>query len=113
MDHPLDRGTGEHRVGACGVNLSSALAKECFGGFDQGSSGIDDVINYQGATAANVSDEVHDFAHIDIDSALVYDGQRRIQALGEGAGAFHAARIRRNHSQIWQLKVTEMLDKNG
>ena len=67
---------------ACGVHLRSAFPKECFRGFHKGAGGVDDVVDNQSAAAANISDEVHDFAYVNIDTALVYDGQRRIKALG-------------------------------
>ena len=89
------------------VNLRRAFADQSFGGFHQRAGGVDDVVDDQRAAAADVADQVHDFADVDVDAALIHDGQRRVEFFGKEARAFHAARIRRNDRQIRQLSHGE------
>src|SRR5713101_4366414 len=103
---------GEHSVSAGGVDLGSALPNQGCRRFHQRARGVDNVVDDQGAAAAHVADQVHDFANVDIDAALVHDGERGIEALGEEPRAFDAASIRRNDSQIWQIQMPEMLDEH-
>src|SRR5258708_11353112 len=108
----IDGRAGEHGVGTRGICLRGAFANQGFGGFYQRASSVDDVVHDQGAAAADIADQVHHLADVDIDAALVHDGEGRIEALGEETSAFHAASVRRNDGQIWQIQVPEMLDEN-
>ncbi len=62
--------------------------------------------------SAHIADDVHDFGLVGRRPPLVDYRQIRIQPLGEGAGAFDAARIGRNHRQVRDLQLLEILDQH-
>src|SRR5947209_13673179 len=58
------------------------------------SSDLDHVVEQDGSLSPDIADDLHDFRDVGLWAPLVDDGEGRAQALGEGAGALHAARVR-------------------
>ncbi len=82
------------------------------GRFHQRSRGVDDVVDHQRRASGNIADQVHHFADVHVDAALVDDRQRRIDSLGEKPRALHAARIGRNHRNRSELLLLEIFDQH-
>src|SRR5690606_10225071 len=96
-----DGGARQHRVGAVGDHLAGAVLLERRRRRAQGAGGVDDVVHQHTGLAGDVTDDVHYRGDIGLGPALVDDGQVGIvQALGDGAGAHHAADVGRNHDQV-------------
>ncbi len=110
---PATGRAGEHGMRARRIDLRGAFANERFRGSHQRTGGVDDVVHNQRTATAHIADQVHDFADVDIDAALIDDGQRRVEAFGEETGALDAARVGRNDGQIRQVQLPKMLDENG
>src|SRR5215472_10018630 len=89
---PFDRRAGKDRVRARCVNLRGAFAQQCISDLHQRSRGVNNVVHYERAAAAHVTDEVHHFAHVHVHAPFVHDGQRRIEPLRKKPGALHATR---------------------
>src|SRR5690606_38484360 len=71
------------------------------GGGAQGAGGVDDVIDHHAGLALDVTDDVHHRGDVGARTALVDDRQVGIiQALGHGAGAYHATDVRADHAQV-------------
>ena len=83
---------GEHGRGA-GIH-------QRLGGIDQRAAGIDDVVEQDAAAVGDVADDVHHFRLAGALAALVDDGQRRVDALGQRPGAHHAADVGRYHHDV-------------
>ena len=73
------------------------LASSASAALHQRAAGIDDVVDEDAGAARHVADDVHDLRFAGALAALVDDGERRIDALGERAGAHHAADVGRDH----------------
>src|SRR6202012_3306101 len=97
----------KHSVSARGVNLQCAFANQRVSGFHERAGRVDDVVDNQRGAAANVADQVHHFADIDVDAAFIDDGQWSVHLLGEETRALHAARIGRNHGDVVQLTAAK------
>ena len=89
----LDGRARENGVSASGVDFGGTFTKEGVGGFDESAGGIDDVVDNESGAAANIANEIHDFGDVEIDAALVDDGQGGIQFFSESAGTFHTAGV--------------------
>ena len=87
-------------MGAARVNFRRAFLQQGLGCFHERARGVDNVVDDQRGAAADVSDQVHHFADVNIHAALVHDGQRRIEFFGKGPRAFDASRIGRNDRQV-------------
>jgi hypothetical protein len=81
------------------------LRQQRVGGVAQRAAGIDDVVDEDAALAGHVADDVHDLGFAGALAALVDDGQRRVDALGERAGAHHAADVRRDDHDVVELEM--------
>ena len=82
------------------VDLARAVLPERVGGVDQRAAGIDDVVDQDAGPRLHFADHVHHFRFAGALAALVDDGERRIDALGEPARAHHAADIGRYHRDL-------------
>ena len=75
------------------MHFGGAVFHQHFGGFAQGARRIADVIDDDAFLARNIADHSH-FGHFTgLFAALVDDGKRGIDALGDIAGAGHAAHV--------------------
>src|SRR6516225_10603775 len=95
----LNSGPRKDSVSAGGINLNGTFANQGVSGFHESARGVDNVVHDESGAALDVADKVHDFGDVEIDAALIDDGERRIEFFGEGAGALHAAGIGRNHGE--------------
>src|ERR1700712_3241962 len=95
-----------------GKNFFGALVEQRFGRFDEGSCGVDDVVEDEAGAAADVADYVHHFGDVDVGAALVDDGQRDFHLLGEEAGSFYAACVGTDHGQVGKVEVAEVANED-
>src|SRR4029450_12571344 len=70
----LDGGAGQHAVDGGGEDAPRALAPERVHRLDQGSRGVDHVVDDHDVLALDVADEVHEHGHVGAVAALVDDG---------------------------------------
>ena len=63
-----------------------SLREQRVGCLDERAGGVDDVVEDEAGTAADVADDVHHFGDVDIGAALVDNGQRNFKLLGERTG---------------------------
>src|SRR6266849_7906213 len=94
------------------IDLRGAFANERFRGSHQRTGSVDDVVHNQRTATAHIADQVHDFADVDVDAALIDDGQGRVEAFGEETGALNTTRVGRNDGQIRQVQLPKMLDED-
>src|SRR6202030_2582797 len=93
---------GQHAVGDVGVDFLGAIGEQRVRGVHQGATGVDDVVDQDAGVSGDIADHVHDFGFTGAFAALVDDGKRGVDALGEPAGTHHAADIGRHHHHIGQ-----------
>ena len=98
------RGTGKNFGGS---RIDQRLSR-----FHQRSGRIDDVVDDQTGASPHVSNHVHHFGHVHVCAPLVHNGQGCIHFLGEETRALHATRIRRNHGQMGQLHLSEVVHQH-
>src|SRR6185437_11799828 len=108
-----DGGAAEHRVGSAGEHAAGAVLHHGLGGLDQGAGGVNDVVEDDGGAPLDIADDVHDFADVHGDAALVHDGERGIELLGEEAGALDAAGVGGDDGQIGELHAAEAVHQHG
>ena len=94
---PLGR---QHAVAAIGVDVGRALALQRGGGVAQRAGRIDDIVDQDAEAARNVTDDVHHFRFAGARAPLVDDGERGIDAVGQGTRAHDAANIRRDNHDL-------------
>lgn len=94
----------EHAMGDVGVDLLGALLEQGFGGVHQRAARIDDVVDEDAGAPFHRADDVHDFRLAGPVAALVDDRERSVDALGERAGADHAADVRRDDHGVLPLQ---------
>lgn len=83
-----------------GVHFAGAFAEQDFGSGADRPCRIDDVIHEYRDLAVHIADDVRGGRLVGAVAALVDDGEGRFNALGEGAGAFHAAGVGGNHHDL-------------
>ena len=76
------------------------MLEQRVGGVAERAAGIDDVVDEQAVPPVDVADDVHHLRFAGALAALVDDGERRVDALGDDAGAHHAADVRRDDHQM-------------
>ena len=84
-------------MGDVGVDVLRPLREERVGGVAQGAAGIDDVVDEDAGAPGDVADDVHHLGFAGALAALVDDGERGVDALGERARPHHAADVGRDH----------------
>ena len=77
-----------------GVHRSRAVLHQSVRSLYQRPRGVNQIVNDQAGAAVDVADHVHHFGNVNLDAALVDDGQGRIHFLGEKPRPFHATSIR-------------------
>ena len=87
-------------MGDVGADVAGAGLDQGFGGVHERAARIDDVVDEDAVVAGNVADDVHDFRHARLGAALVDDGEVDAKALGNVAGADHAADVGRDHHGV-------------
>ena len=97
---PLEGGAGKHAVRGTGVHFAGAFAEQDFGSGADRPCRIDNVIHEYRDLAVHIADDVRGGRLVGAVAALVDDGEGRFNALGEGAGAFHAAGVGGNHHDL-------------
>ena len=101
-------------MGHIGGHFRGALVEQGLGGVAQGAGAVDDVVDEDAGAAVHVTDDVHHFAFAGALAALVDDGKVRVDALGDGAGAHHAAHIRGDDHQRFAVEVVlDVLGEDG
>ena len=95
-----DRAARQHAVGDIGRDALGAGREQRVGGVAQRAAGIDDVVEQHAIAALHVADDVHHLRFAGALAALVDDGERRVEALGERAGAHDAADVGRHHHHV-------------
>ena len=95
-----------------GVDRSRAVLHQSVRSLYQRSRGVDQIVDDQAGPPVNVADHVHYFGNVNLDPAFVDNGQGCIHFLGEKPRPFHAAGIRRNHRQIRQRQLPEVIDQH-
>ena len=64
--------------------------------------------------AADFADDVHNFGDIGVGAALIDDGERGVEAFGEGAGALDTAGIGRNDGEfLFRKTAFEVFNHDG
>src|SRR4029079_6246612 len=94
-----------------GEDRRGAIGDEGFGGVAERPAGIDDVVEQDAVAAFDAADDVHHLGFAGALAALVDDGERRVDALGEGAGADDAPDVGRHHRDVGDVVV--LLDVAG
>ena len=92
-------------MGDVGRHVLRTLRQQCFGGVHQRAARVDDVVDQDAGLALHVADDVHHFRFTRTLAALVDDGERRIEALGQRARAYHAAHVRRDDNGAGHIEV--------
>ena len=87
-----------------GVDRLGALGEQGIGGIHQRAAGVDDVVDQDAGVAGDFADYVHHFGFAGALAALVDDGEGRVDALGEAAGAHHAADVGRYHHHVFEFE---------
>src|SRR5690606_8067248 len=77
-----------------------ALLDQRLGRVAERSSGVDDVIHENTGLPGDLADHVHDFGFAGALAALVDDGERCVDTLGETAGTHNAADIGRDYRDV-------------
>ena len=95
-------------MGDVGGDTGRALLEQRLGGVAQRAAGIDDVVEQDAGAAVDVADDVHHLGLAGALAALVDDGERGVDALGERAGAHHAADVGRDDHHV--ADVVALLD---
>ncbi len=80
-------------MGDVGRDLCCSVLEERFGGIDERTAGIDDVVDQNAALAGDVADHIHDHAFTGTFAALVANGDGRFDAFGESTRTNHAADV--------------------
>ena len=94
------------------INRARAILDQRLRHLHQRSRRIDQVVNDQASRPVDVADHVHHFRHVHLDAPLIDDGQRRVHLLRKEARPFHAARVRRNHRQVRQIQLPEIIHQH-
>ena len=106
---PIDGRVAQDAVGGAGVDLGDALALEGPDDLDERAGRVDLVIDDDRPLALDVADDVHELGPVQVaDAALLDDGERRVQQLGEGPGALGEAEVRHDH-RVLDLLVAEVV----
>src|SRR4029077_5221018 len=74
--------------------------EEGVSGVAKRAAGIDNVVEQYTMAPGDVADHVHHFGFARPLASFVDNGERRVEALGEPAGAHHAADVRGNNHHI-------------
>src|SRR5690606_28651825 len=87
--------------GAVGDDLGGTLGLQRRSGRAEGAGRVDDVVHQHAGLAGDVADDVHHRGDVRLRPALVDDREVGIvQALGDGAGADHAADVGADHDHV-------------
>ena len=98
---------------AVGDDPQRAVLLERGGGAAQGSRGIGHVVDQDAGPVAHVADDVHHLRLVRLRTALVDDREVGVvEPLGEGAGAHHAAHVRRDHHQVRVLVPPDVPERH-
>ncbi len=112
LRNSLDRRSRQHGMRGAGIHLARARVQQRLTGLHQRARRVDDVVEDETGAPVDVADHVHHLGHVHFHAALVDNGQRRIHLLGEEACALHATRIRRNHGQVRELPLAEVVHQH-
>ena len=96
----LDRLARENAVRAAGVDFRRAALHQRLRALHDAAARIDHVVDHHATLARHVADDLHDLDFVGFGAALGDDGDGGFEVFGQGAGAGHAADIRRNHARI-------------
>src|SRR5438132_28296 len=108
--------SGQDGMDRVGDDAPRARFVQGFGSQREGAGGVDHVVEQDGSLSPDIADDLHDFRDVGLWAPLVDDGEGRAQALGEGAGAFHAARVRADDDDVIRagaVLALHVLEKNG
>jgi hypothetical protein len=83
------------------------------GGLAQGAGGVDHVVHDDAGAAVDFADDVHHFGDVGLRAALVDDRQVAFEALGQRAGADHAADVGRNDQQVLVILLADVVEQDG
>ncbi|CVI54502.1 hypothetical protein AGR7A_Cc120016 [Agrobacterium deltaense NCPPB 1641] len=109
-----NRAAGKHAVGDIGGDAGGAFFQQRLSGVAERAAGIDDVVDEDAVLAGDIADDVHDFGFARTVTALVDNGQKTVETLGECTGADHAADIGRNdHDIVGVVMVLHVAGQNG
>src|SRR5690606_37094011 len=78
----------------------------------QCAGGVHHVVDDHAGAVLDVADDVHHLGLIGPRTALVDDGEVHVEGLGEGAGAHHAADVRRYHGEVLVTLALRVLDQH-
>ncbi len=115
LAQPLDRRSGQHRVRAARDHLLGARRTQRFGRRDDGSGGVDDVVDQDRDAPRHLADDVHLGDLVGGDAALVDDGEGGVETLRERARALDAAGIGRHdrHRLVVDDAIAEVSQQDG
>src|SRR5919198_5308201 len=106
----LDGRAREDRVDAAGVDAVGALLFEQLHRADDGTGGVDLVVDDDGALAPHVADELERLSGAGVvAAALLDDGQGCANQLGEVARLFGESDVGRDHHRLEQVELPEIL----
>ena len=95
----------QHAMRNIGVDRARPGGEQRVGGVAKRAARIDDVVDEDAIVAGDVADDVHHFGFAGALAALVDDGERRVDTLGERPRAHHAAHIRRDDHDVLEFEV--------
>ena len=102
----INSGWGKHRVRRARVDLTRATFAQQLGAREQGTSGVNHVVEEHGDFAIDFANQVHHLCLVMTGASLIDDGQRRIVELfRERASARDATDIRRDDDDVVWMKV--------
>jgi hypothetical protein len=105
-------GAGKHRVRAVGQHALGAVGLERGGGLAQRAGGVDHVVHDDAGAAVDFADDVHHFGDVGLRTALVDDRQVAFEALGQRAGAHHAADVGRDDHQVFVILLPDVVEQD-
>src|ERR1700682_2151180 len=110
---PLDGRPGEHRVHGRRIRPARPLPAERRLRVDEGSGGVNDVVEDQDVLPLHLADDVQDLGLVLPRPALVDDREGRAEPLADGARPGHAADVRRHDHEVLEVHLADGVQENG
>ncbi len=101
-------------MGAAGIYFGSTILIKCSCRLCNSPCCINKIINQYGPFPFKFTNNIHYFRYVGLGSAFIYNGQRRIQAVGKAPCRSNIADIRRNNNRALPFKTSfnKMLSQN-
>ena len=93
--------TGENTVGSAGVNcLGTANLYQCICGIAQRTGSIDHIVKENTGLTLDITNDIHNFAHICLLAALINDGKTHMDLCGKRTCTGNRANVRGDDNKI-------------